>query len=194
MASKDDALAEFLDGRSDAYAVLGIEGGASATEADIKKAYRRKALELHPDKNRDDPDRAAADFSRAQRAFQVLSDAKARRALDDLVRARTLREERHAGRDEERRRMVADLEAREREARGEAAAAASAAATFEAELDRLREEATKAAMDAAAAAAAPPSGTDATQGRRRRRRRGEHESLEAYERRVLAKLRSAARA
>ena len=43
----------------------------------IKKAYRRLAKELHPDKNKDDPD-AATKFSDLSAAYEVLSNAEKR--------------------------------------------------------------------------------------------------------------------
>ncbi|MFM7376814.1 MAG: DnaJ C-terminal domain-containing protein [Erythrobacter sp.] len=63
----------------DLYATLGIP--RTASEADIKSAYRKLAKELHPDRNKDNP-RAAEKFSEATRAYDLLSD-KAKRAQYD---------------------------------------------------------------------------------------------------------------
>ncbi|WP_131745052.1 DnaJ C-terminal domain-containing protein [Frankia sp. Cppng1_Ct_nod] len=64
----------------DYYAALGVPKDASAT--DIKKAYRRLALELHPDKNPGDP-RAEARFKEVSEAYDVLSDQSRRREYDE---------------------------------------------------------------------------------------------------------------
>jgi len=57
--------------KEDYYDILGISKGASATE--IKKAYRKKAIEHHPDKNPGDSN-AEESFKKAAEAYEVLSD------------------------------------------------------------------------------------------------------------------------
>ncbi|UCF68842.1 MAG: molecular chaperone DnaJ [Acidobacteriota bacterium] len=63
----------------DYYNVLGVERDASADQ--VKKAYRRRALELHPDRN---PDRADAEerFKELSEAYAVLSDPQQRARYD----------------------------------------------------------------------------------------------------------------
>lgn len=68
-----------------AYQLLGLEQGPAATEADIKKAYRKLALVKHPDKNPDNP-RAADEFQELQKAYDLLLDKEARAALDALLK------------------------------------------------------------------------------------------------------------
>ena len=63
----------------DLYQRLGIQRGAS--EADIKKAYRSLAKQLHPDRNKDNPN-AAKRFSEVTAAYDLLSD-KSKRARYD---------------------------------------------------------------------------------------------------------------
>jgi DnaJ-class molecular chaperone len=64
---------------ADLYTELGVARGAS--EAEIKKAYRKLAKELHPDKNKDNP-RATERFSQVTRAYDILTDKDKRAQYD----------------------------------------------------------------------------------------------------------------
>ncbi len=66
---------------SDYYSILGIDKKAS--DADIKKAYRKKAQEFHPDKNPGDKT-AESKFKEVQEAYEVLSDAQKRSRYDQF--------------------------------------------------------------------------------------------------------------
>ena len=71
---------------SDLYEQLGLR--SDATLADIKKAFRQKAAQYHPDRN--DAADAPARFRAVQEAYDVLSDADKRQAYDDNRRRNLL--------------------------------------------------------------------------------------------------------
>ncbi len=64
---------------ADPYSIIGVARGA--TEAEIKKAYRKLAKELHPDTNRDNP-KAAERFAQVTQAYDLLSDKTKRAQFD----------------------------------------------------------------------------------------------------------------
>ena len=64
---------------SDPYSTLGVS--RTATEAEVKSAYRKLAKELHPDHNKDNP-KAAERFSEVTRAYDLLSDKDKRAQFD----------------------------------------------------------------------------------------------------------------
>jgi len=67
--------------KRDFYEILGIN--KSASQAEIKKAYRKKAIEFHPDKNPDDKD-AESKFKEAAEAYEVLSDENKKARYDQF--------------------------------------------------------------------------------------------------------------
>ncbi|MDT9598102.1 DnaJ C-terminal domain-containing protein [Sphingosinicella rhizophila] len=64
---------------ADLYSQLGV--ARSASEAEIKKAYRKLAKELHPDRNKDNP-AASARFSKVTQAYDILTDKNKRAQYD----------------------------------------------------------------------------------------------------------------
>lgn len=77
----------------DFYEVLGV--GKSASDAEIKKAYRKLALEWHPDRNKDP--KATEKFKEINKAYEILSDPKKKQAFDQFGEAAFSQGAGHAG-------------------------------------------------------------------------------------------------
>lgn len=72
------------------YELLDVE--STSTDLELKKAYRKKALQLHPDKNPDDVEAATARFALVRSAYEVLSDPQ-ERSWYDSHKSQILRDE-----------------------------------------------------------------------------------------------------
>jgi len=70
--------------KRDYYEVLGVDRGAGENE--LKKAYRKKAMKFHPDRNKGD-DEAARKFKAAAEAYEVLRDPQKRQRYDQFGHA-----------------------------------------------------------------------------------------------------------
>jgi DnaJ homolog subfamily A member 5 len=78
--SSDRPVAEEVPAKADYYDLLGVE--RTATDDELKKAYRRKALELHPDRNYGNVEETTKLFADVQTAYEVLSDPQERAWYD----------------------------------------------------------------------------------------------------------------
>ncbi len=71
--------------KEDFYKLLGVDRNAS--DAEIKKSYRSKAMKYHPDRNKDNPEEAEIKFKQIKEAYEILSDPKKRAAYDQFGHA-----------------------------------------------------------------------------------------------------------
>ncbi|KAL7218605.1 hypothetical protein ACSBR2_011801 [Camellia fascicularis] len=114
-----------MDDEVNHYIVLGLPSGEEGTklsEKEITKAYRKKALELHPDKRRDNHN-AHSDIQQLNASYAILKDERARKSFDDLrIKHEKIHyqvqqdSKRQAQWDSKRQKLMSDLEARERAA------------------------------------------------------------------------------
>ncbi|KAI8340926.1 hypothetical protein BC941DRAFT_347595 [Chlamydoabsidia padenii] len=127
------------DSNVDYYELLGIQ--ITATDGDIKKAYRKKALAVHPDKN-PSPD-AALLFHQLNQAQEILMDTQRRAAYDNIYRGRLERQKKQQEMDGKRRQAQEELEAMENKAKKARMEQQQVEAQHAAELARLRAEGAK---------------------------------------------------
>lgn len=124
-----------MEERQQYYELLQIDRRASAKE--IAAAYRVAALRSHPDKNIGDA-QAAARFQAVHRAYQVLSDEKARAAYDAVLAMREAREERAKMMADRRADLRDELLRKEAEYRRQRQAEDEAERRLAAEIERIR--------------------------------------------------------
>ena len=75
----------YVMAKEDFYKLLGV--GKNASDAEIKKSYRRLAMKYHPDRNKDAPGKAEEKFKQIKEAYEILSDQKKRAAYDQFGHA-----------------------------------------------------------------------------------------------------------
>eukprot|EP00898_Chlorokybus_atmophyticus_P001771 jgi/Chlat1/2595/Chrsp178S02446 len=151
----------------DPYKELELDAGAPAP--DVKKAFRRLALLYHPDKQRPgkgvSPAAAAAKYERVQRAYEFLTDERARAAYDAVLKARADAAQRRTQHSAKRQKLVAELEKREKQFTEQRDELADAKRRLAAEIARLRRDSLARQQQereraAAAARAAAPAGAN----------------------------------
>ncbi|KAG0336452.1 DnaJ (Hsp40), sub C, member 17 [Podila humilis] len=123
----------------DWYAVLGVP--KTATTKEITKAYRLKALKVHPDKN-PDPN-AAKIFHELSQAYDILLDPAARAAFDNLQNVKIQAKARTDKYDATRRKAMDDLKSREEASKKEQQDEKAAALRMKYEMDRIKQEGMK---------------------------------------------------
>ncbi|KAE8350572.1 hypothetical protein BDV28DRAFT_36337 [Aspergillus coremiiformis] len=111
MASNDDLKAHAVSNQ-DFYALLDIPPAAS--EAEIRRAYRKTALKYHPDKIANPTPADIDKFHTLQIAYDVLSDPSIRQLYDNAREARERKQRERDMMGAAKRKMREDLEARER--------------------------------------------------------------------------------
>ncbi|CAB4003191.1 dnaJ homolog subfamily C member 17 [Paramuricea clavata] len=122
------------------YELLGVDRNAS--EKEITKAYRKKALKCHPDKNPDNPN-AAELFHKLSKAFEVIGNPKAKAAYDATLKAKERARLRVQAFDSKRKKFKEDLEDREKSSQDDYVKDEVLVKNLEQEIERLREEGLK---------------------------------------------------
>ncbi len=132
-----DDLSQHATSSQDFYALLNIP--TTASESDLRRAYRKTALKYHPDKNADNPS-AIEKFHLLQIAYDVLSDPTVKAAYDNARAAKLQKKRQDELFEGKRRQMKENLEMRERGAKRSRDEGMDAEERLEMEVRRLAED------------------------------------------------------
>ena len=141
----DEQKKQFLD--MDLYKLFEVDEASTIEE--IKKAYRKRALESHPDKNLDNKEEAERKFVQLGKAFEVLADKSSKAAYDAVRKARRDKAKRDEHLDEKRKKLKDALEQREKcfkeqfQKKTEAMNRTGEEERYQNEVERLRNEGSK---------------------------------------------------
>ena len=141
----EDQKKQFLD--MDLYKLFEVDEASTIEE--IKKAYRKRALESHPDKNLDNKEEAERKFVQLGKAFEVLADKSSKAAYDAVRKARREKAKRDEHLDEKRKKLKDALEQREKsfkeqfQKKTEAMNRTKEEERYQNEVERLRNEGSK---------------------------------------------------
>ncbi|KAK1062007.1 hypothetical protein LTR33_012592 [Friedmanniomyces endolithicus] len=141
----DDLKLHALNPSTDFYALLSLQ--PTASESEIRRAYRKTALKYHPDKVGANNVAAREKFELLQVVNDVLSDAALRELYDNARRAEEAKREREAVFDGRRKWMREDLERREGAAGGKRKREEEEEQGFEREVRRLDEDGRRRRME-----------------------------------------------
>ncbi|KAF6780075.1 hypothetical protein AHF37_00358 [Paragonimus kellicotti] len=100
----------------DLYAFFGVSDDCSTK--DVKRAYKEKARQLHPDKNKDNP-KAKEEFQQLKDYYDILHEPVTRKEYDRKWKAKREATKRNQALDSERRKLKEKLEAQEAKAKAE---------------------------------------------------------------------------
>ncbi|KAK1058669.1 hypothetical protein LTR74_013221 [Friedmanniomyces endolithicus] len=141
----DDLKLHALNPSTDFYALLSLQ--PTASESEIRRAYRKTALKYHPDKVGANNVAAREKFELLQVVNDVLSDAALRELYDNARRAEEAKREREAAFDGRRKWMREDLERREGAVGGKRKREEEEEQGFEREVRRLAEDGRRRRME-----------------------------------------------